>query len=235
NVLSFFNHIWRTMEFYYVDRAIMRQIMSELLCNIGVTAFNNIIMRRNFCSWKRGMQIQYNLTRIEEWCKTHAVADATRNLDRLLQLVKLLQLQKATDQDIDIMFEVCDLLNPGQIKKLLSIYAVSDYENPIVGLVMNEVTKRAMPSEKVDKILLDTNDLNDQVLYLTARKVPAIETYIPPEYGMPRIRALVDSQTDMAYDDDDDEDDLEDDVDADNVVPADYSDYATYGQLKHQV
>ncbi|KAJ1642718.1 Myosin type-2 heavy chain 1 [Coemansia asiatica] len=205
NVLSFFNHIWRTMEFYYVDQAIMRQIMSELLCNIGVTAFNNIIMRRNFCSWKRGMQIQYNLTRIEEWCKTHAVSDATRNLDRLLQLVKLLQLQKSTEQDIDIMFEVCDLLNPAQIKKLLSIYAVSDYENPIIGPVMNEVTKRAAPSEKVDKILLDTNDLNDQVLYLTARKVPAIETYIPPEFRMPRIRALVDSQTDMAYDEDDED------------------------------
>ncbi|KAJ2754207.1 Myosin type-2 heavy chain 1, partial [Coemansia pectinata] len=231
NVLSFFNHIWRTMEFYYVDRAIMRQIMSELLCNIGVTAFNNIIMRRNFCSWKRGMQIQYNLTRIEEWCKTHAVADATRNLDRLLQLVKLLQLQKSTDQDIDIMFEVCDLLNPAQIKKLLSIYAVSDYENPIVGPVMNEVTRRASPSEKTDKILLDTNDLNDQVLYLTARKVPAIETYIPPEFRMPRIRALVDSQTDMAYDDDDD-----DDEDVDNIVPADYNDYSPYGQqLQHQI
>ncbi|KAJ2780775.1 Myosin type-2 heavy chain 1 [Coemansia interrupta] len=200
NVLSFFNHIWRTMEFYYVDQAIMRQIMSELLCNIGVTAFNNIIMRRNFCSWKRGMQIQYNLTRIEEWCKAHSVSDATRNLDRLLQLVKLLQLQKSTEQDIDIMFEVCDLLNPAQIKKLLSIYAVSDYENPIIGPVMNEVTKRAAPSEKVDKILLDTNDLNDQVLYLTARKVPAIETYIPPEFRMPRIRALVDSQTDILYD-----------------------------------
>ncbi|KAJ2550086.1 Myosin type-2 heavy chain 1, partial [Coemansia sp. RSA 1933] len=198
NVLSFFNHIWRSMEFYYVDPAIMRQIMSELLCNIGVTAFNNIIMRRNFCSWKRGMQIQYNLTRIEEWCKTHSVADATRNLDRLLQLVKLLQLQKSTEQDIDIMFEVCDLLNPAQIKKLLSIYAVSDYENPIIGLVMNEVTRRAAPTEKSDKILLDTNDLNDQVLYLTARKVPAIETYIPPEFRMPRVRALVDSQTDMS-------------------------------------
>ncbi|KAJ2721819.1 Myosin type-2 heavy chain 1 [Coemansia sp. Benny D115] len=209
NVLSFFNHIWRTMEFYYVDQAIMRQIMSELLCNIGVTAFNNIIMRRNFCSWKRGMQVQYNLTRIEEWCKTHSVSDSTRNLDRLLQLVKLLQLQKSTEQDIDIMFEVCDLLNPAQIKKLLSIYAVSDYENPIIGPVMNEVTKRAAPSEKVDKILLDTNDLNDQVLYLTARKVPAIETYIPPEFRMPRIRALVDSQTDIAYDGEEDDEDGE--------------------------
>ncbi|KAJ1728994.1 Myosin type-2 heavy chain 1 [Coemansia biformis] len=212
NVLSFFNHIWRTMEFYYVDLAIMRQIMSELLCVIGVTAFNNIIMRRNFCSWKRGMQVQYNLTRIEEWCKAHTVRDATRNLDRLLQLVKLLQLQKSTEQDIDIMFEVCDLLNPAQIKKLLSIYAVSDYENPIVGPVMNEVTRRAAPSEKSDKMLLDSNDLSEQVLYLTARKVPAIETYIPPEYEMARIRALVDSQTDIAYDDDDDEVDMLDDM-----------------------
>ncbi|KAJ1963547.1 Myosin type-2 heavy chain 1, partial [Dipsacomyces acuminosporus] len=220
NVLSFFNHIWRTMEFYYVDQAIMRQIMSELLCNIGVTAFNNIIMRRNFCSWKRGMQIQYNLTRIEEWCKAHTVQDTTRNLDRLLQLVKLLQLQKSSEQDIDIMFEVCDLLNPSQIKKLLSIYAVSDYENPIVGPVMNEVTRRAQASEKTDNILLDTNDLTDQVLYLTARKVPAIETYIPPEFKMPRIRALVDSQTDMAYDDD-----IED-VEEDLPNLSEYDDYS---------
>ncbi|KAJ1748397.1 Myosin type-2 heavy chain 1 [Coemansia sp. RSA 1821] len=212
NVLSFFNHIWRTMEFYYVDQAIMRQIMSELLCIIGVTAFNNIIMRRNFCSWKRGMQIQYNLTRIEEWCKTHSVSDATRNLDRLLQLVKLLQLQKSTEQDIDIMFEVCDLLNPAQIKKLLSIYAVSDYENPIIGPVMNEVTRRAAPTEKTDKMLLDTNDLSEQVLYLTARKVPAIETYIPPEYRMPRIRALVDSQTVIAYDEDEEDQMMMDDA-----------------------
>ncbi|KAJ1801534.1 Myosin type-2 heavy chain 1 [Coemansia sp. RSA 2399] len=230
NVLSFFNHIWRSMEFYYVDPAIMRQIMSELLCNIGVTAFNNIIMRRNFCSWKRGMQIQYNLTRIEEWCKTHSVADATRNLDRLLQLVKLLQLQKSTEQDIDIMFEVCDLLNPAQIKKLLSIYAVSDYENPIVGLVMNEVTRRAAPTEKSDKILLDTNDLNDQVLYLTARKVPAIETYIPPEFRMPRVRALVDSQTDMSYDDMD----VPEEEEEEDELLEDYDEYAPYAHNHRQ-
>ncbi|KAJ2477676.1 Myosin type-2 heavy chain 1 [Coemansia sp. RSA 2131] len=192
-------------DFYYVDQAIMRQIMSELLCIIGVTAFNNIIMRRNFCSWKRGMQIQYNLTRIEEWCKAHSVSDTTRNLDRLLQLVKLLQLQKSTEQDIDIMFDVCDLLIPAQIKKLLSIYAVSDYENLIIGPVMNEVSRRALPTDKTGKMLLDSNNLSEQVLYLTARKVPAIETYIPPEFRTPRIRALVDSQTDMAYDEEDEE------------------------------
>ncbi|KAJ2538794.1 Myosin type-2 heavy chain 1 [Coemansia sp. RSA 1853] len=127
------------------------------------------------------------------------------NVECQESLVKLLQLQKSTEQDIDIMFDVCDLLNPAQIKKLLSIYAVSDYENPIIGPVMNEVSRRASPTDKTDKMLLDSNDLSEQVLYLTARKVPAIETYIPPEFRIPRIRAPVDSQTDMAYDEEDEE------------------------------
>ncbi|OMH83581.1 Myosin-2A [Zancudomyces culisetae] len=174
NILNFFNNVWRIMEFYYVDIAIMQQIFSELLCTIGITAFNNIVMRRNFCSWKRGMQIQYNLTRIEEWCKAHSVSDNTKNLDRLLQLVKLLQLPKSTKQDIDVIFEACDLLNPAQIKKLLSIYSVSDYENPILSPVMPEIARRAAESEKSDNIFLDTNDMNDQVLYLTARKIESV-------------------------------------------------------------
>ncbi|KAJ2537973.1 Myosin type-2 heavy chain 1 [Coemansia sp. RSA 1822] len=118
-------------------------------------------------------------------------------------LAARLKLQKSTEQDIDIMFDVCDLSNPAQIKKLLSIYAVSDYGNPIIGPVMNKVSRRASPTDKTDKMLLDSNDLSEQVLYLTARKVPAIETYIPPEFRTPRIRALVDSQTDMAYDEED--------------------------------
>ncbi|OMJ18372.1 Myosin-2 [Smittium culicis] len=228
HVLNFFNNVWKIMEFYYVDVAIMNQVLSELLCTIGVTAFNNIIMRRNFCSWKRGMQIQYNLTRIEEWCKSHNVSDNTGNLDRLLQLVKLLQLQKSTDQDIEIMFDVCDLLNPAQIKKILSIYAVSDYESPILGPLMPEVNRRAQKTEKTDKILLDTNDMNDQVLYLTARKVSVIETLIPPDLRLVRLRALVESQTEGLYYADDEDIDLDADIDLDTDPEYDHSDFQGY-------
>ncbi|OMJ16117.1 Myosin-2, partial [Smittium culicis] len=228
HVLNFFNNVWKIMEFYYVDVAIMNQVLSELLCTIGVTAFNNIIMRRNFCSWKRGMQIQYNLTRIEEWCKSHNVSDNTGNLDRLLQLVKLLQLQKSTDQDIEIMFDVCDLLNPAQIKKILSIYAVSDYESPILGPLMPEVNRRAQKTEKTDKILLDTNDMNDQVLYLTARKVSVIETLIPPDLRLVRLRALVESQTEGLYYADDEDIDLDADIDLDTDPEYDHTDFQGY-------
>ncbi|KAJ1913513.1 Myosin type-2 heavy chain 1 [Tieghemiomyces parasiticus] len=193
HVLNFFNNVWKIMQFYCVDPAIMKQIISELLSTIGVTAFNHIIMRKNFCSWKRGMQIQYNLTRLEEWCKAHDVADNTRHSEMLLQAVKLLQLQKNTLADINVMFDVCDLLNPAQIKKLLSIYSVSDYENPISQDILAEIARRSASSERADPLLLDSNDLNEQVLYLTARKVPLIEKYIPPKLNLARVRSLVQS------------------------------------------
>ncbi|RKP37203.1 myosin-2 [Dimargaris cristalligena] len=193
HVLNFFNNVWKIMQFYCVDPAIMKQIISELLSTIGVTAFNHIIMRKNFCSWKRGMQIQYNLTRLEEWCKAHDVSDSTRHSEMLLQAVKLLQLQKSTLADINVMFDVCDLLNPAQIKKLLSIYSISDYENPISQDILAEIARRSASSERIDSLLLDSNDLNEQVLYLTARKVPLIEKYIPPKLNLARVRSLVQS------------------------------------------
>jgi myosin-5 len=40
------------------------------------------------------MQIQYNITRIEEWCKSHGMPEGTLQLEHLMQATKLLQLKK---------------------------------------------------------------------------------------------------------------------------------------------
>lgn len=40
------------------------------------------------------MQIQYNITRIEEWCKSHDIPEGTLQLEHLMQATKLLQLKK---------------------------------------------------------------------------------------------------------------------------------------------
>lgn len=42
----------------------MLQIMFE---HMSVTCFNQFILRRGFISWKRAIQVQYNLSRLEEW------------------------------------------------------------------------------------------------------------------------------------------------------------------------
>jgi myosin-5 len=82
DILNLLNKIWKCLKGYYVEDSVMQQVVTELLKLIGQVAFNDLIMRRNFCSWKRGglrvlmalevlanrrsaMQIQYNITRIE--------------------------------------------------------------------------------------------------------------------------------------------------------------------------
>lgn len=94
DLLNYLNKVWRALKCYYVDPSILHQVLIELLRMIGVTAFNDLLMRKNFSSWKRAMQIQYNVTRLEEWCKGHDVPEGALQLEYLMQTTKLLQLKK---------------------------------------------------------------------------------------------------------------------------------------------
>lgn len=84
NLLSLLNNVFKAMKTYYLEDSIITQTMTELLRLVGVTAFNDLLMRRNFLSWKRGLQINYNITRIEEWCKSHDMPEGTLQLEHLM-------------------------------------------------------------------------------------------------------------------------------------------------------
>jgi len=84
NLLSLLNNVFKAMKQYYLEDSIITQTMTELLKLVGVTAFNDLLMRRNFLSWKRGLQINYNITRIEEWCKSHDMPEGTLQLEHLM-------------------------------------------------------------------------------------------------------------------------------------------------------
>lgn len=84
NLLSLLNNAFKAMKAYYLEDSIITQSLTELLRLVGVTAFNDLLMRRNFLSWKRGLQINYNITRIEEWCKSHDMPEGTLQLEHLM-------------------------------------------------------------------------------------------------------------------------------------------------------
>lgn len=107
NLLSLLNNVFRAMKAFFLEDSIITQTITELLRLVGVTAFNDLLMRRNFLSWKRGLQINYNITRIEEWCKSHDMPEGTLQLEHLMQATKLLQLKKATLNDIEIIQDIC--------------------------------------------------------------------------------------------------------------------------------
>jgi myosin-5 len=232
NLLSLLNNVYKAMKAYYLEDSIITQTVTELLRLVGVTAFNDLLMRRNFLSWKRGLQINYNITRIEEWCKSHDMPEGTLQLEHLMQATKLLQLKKATLNDIEIIQDICWMLSPNQIQKLLNQYLVADYEQPINGEIMKAVASRV--TEKSDVLLLTAVDMEDSGPYEIAepRVITALETYTPSckslashlarmyanhEYlGLqtPRLKRLAEivsqqaiAQQERLEDDDEDEDD----------------------------
>ena len=54
DILNLLNKVWKCLKSYYMEESVMQQVVTELLKLIGQVAFNDLIMRRNFCSWKRG-------------------------------------------------------------------------------------------------------------------------------------------------------------------------------------
>ncbi|KAI8848017.1 P-loop containing nucleoside triphosphate hydrolase protein [Chytridium lagenaria] len=179
----------QTLRCYYMEESMARQILTELLRVIGVSAFNHILMRKNFCTWKRGVQIQYNVSRLEEWCTSHYIAEATLHLQQLLQAAKLLTLNKTSPQDIETIFDVCFLLNPTQIKKLLSLYYAADFDSPLSPELLKIVASRAVLNEKSDVLLLDLEQSPDFTKPMT--RAVEIEKFIPAWISLPHISAIV--------------------------------------------
>ena len=94
DILSFFNTVYWAMKSYFIEMEVINEVIIELLRFVDALCFNDLIMRRNFLSWKRGLQLNYNVTRLEEWCKSHDIEEGSNYLSHLLQAAKLLQLRK---------------------------------------------------------------------------------------------------------------------------------------------
>ncbi|CAO3692449.1 unnamed protein product [Rhizopus stolonifer] len=192
DLLNFLNKINRAMKCYYIEQSVATQVLTELLKLIGVTAFNDLLMRKNFCSWKRAMQIQYNITRIEEWCKSHEIPEGALQLEHLMQTTKLLQFKKASLEDIENIYDVCWILSPTQIQKLVSQYHIADYENPISPDILKAVADHVVSGDASDVLLLDSVSIENTT---NALEVPVFrhtepENYLPQWLNLKRLRLL---------------------------------------------
>ncbi|CAE6468215.1 unnamed protein product [Rhizoctonia solani] len=191
DVLNLLNKVLKSLKCFFMEESVIQQVVTGLLKLVGVTCFNDLLMRRNFCSWKRAIQIQYNITRIEEWCKSHEMPENTLQLEHLMQATKLLRLKKATQADIDIIYDVCWILTPSQIQRMCANYFVADYENPISPEILKLVAQRVQPNDRTDYLLLtpENEDVAPYELPLL-REVAGLEHYVPAYLNVPHIRRL---------------------------------------------
>ncbi|ORX62287.1 hypothetical protein DM01DRAFT_1331734 [Hesseltinella vesiculosa] len=161
DLLAYFDKVLADMNTLGLQLSVKEQCLQQMVKYIGVTCFNDLLGRRHYNSWKRAMQIQYNLGQLEDWCKENQFPDVIVELEHISQATKLLQLKKATLDDLDIIYDVCWILLPGQIHKLLQSYHIADYEEPISHEILRSVSAKANDNKQ---LLLNTVVL-DQTLF----------------------------------------------------------------------
>lgn len=195
DILSFFNSVYWSMKSYFIESEVMNEVIVELLRFVDALCFNDLIMRRNFLSWKRGLQVNYNVTRLEEWCKGHDIQEGSAYLIHLLQAAKLLQLRKNTKDDIDIIYEICYSLKPIQIQKLISQYYVAEYETPIAPDVLQVVADKVKTtdgsSDDLFEVISTDGHFNDPFRNVNLRPFSRVEAYVPAWLSLPVIRRIV--------------------------------------------
>ncbi|QPG76977.1 hypothetical protein FOA43_004371 [Brettanomyces nanus] len=198
DVLTFFNTVYWSMKAYFIEPQVINEVIIELLKFVDALCFNDLIMRRNFLSWKRGLQLNYNVTRLEEWCKAHDIQEGSTYLAHLLQVSKLLQLRKNTPDDIEIIYEICYALRPVQIQKLISQYHVADYETPIspaVTKALADKVKKTGGSTDFFEPLNAEGHFEDPFRHVELRPFHRVEAYVPAWLNVPVIRRIVELVT----------------------------------------
>jgi myosin-5 len=84
---------------------------------------------------------------------------------------------QATMGDIEILFDVCWILSPSQIQKLIGQYHNADYEAPISSDILKAVAARVKPDDKSDHLLLtpETDEVGPYQLP-SSREIAGLET-----------------------------------------------------------
>ncbi|XP_019622368.1 PREDICTED: unconventional myosin-Va-like isoform X7 [Branchiostoma belcheri] len=129
--LSVFHSIMTT---HGMDPELVKQTFRQTFYIIGAGTLNNLLLRKEMCHWSKGMQIRYNVSQLEEWCRDHHLSDsgAIQSLEPVIQAAQLLQVNKKTEEDAKAICDTCKKLSSQQIIKILNLYTpVNEFEERV--------------------------------------------------------------------------------------------------------
>ncbi|XP_064471543.1 unconventional myosin-Va-like isoform X2 [Ornithodoros turicata] len=127
------NNFYKVLLAHGVDPELITQVFKQLFYFVCAGALNNLLLRKDMCHWSKGMQMRYNLSHLEQWCRDQKMSqsDVLDTLQPIIQASQLLQARK-TDDDVNSVCDMCDKLTTAQIIKILNLYTpADDYEERV--------------------------------------------------------------------------------------------------------
>ncbi|KAI1904367.1 hypothetical protein AGOR_G00004920 [Albula goreensis] len=148
-----------TMCQHGTDPELIKQVVKQQFYIIGAVTLNNLLLRKDMCSWSKGMQIRYNVSQLEEWLRDKNLMNclAKETLEPLIQAAQLLQVKKKTDEDAEAICSMCNALTTAQIVKVLNLYTpVNEFEERVSISFIRTIQTRLRDRKESPQLLMDT-------------------------------------------------------------------------------
>ncbi|XP_014750384.1 PREDICTED: unconventional myosin-Vb isoform X1 [Sturnus vulgaris] len=141
-----------------LDPEIIQQVFKQLFYMINAVTLNNLLLRKDVCSWSTGMQLRFNISQLEEWLrgKNLQQSGAAQSLEPLIQAAQLLQLKKKTSEDAEAICSLCTSLTTQQIVKILNLYTpVNEFEERVTVAFIRNIQKQLQERNDPPQLLID--------------------------------------------------------------------------------
>uniref|UniRef100_A0A3B3WX19 Dilute domain-containing protein n=1 Tax=Poecilia mexicana TaxID=48701 RepID=A0A3B3WX19_9TELE len=182
--LSQFHSIMRD---HGLDPEVVGQVVRQLFHCINAFTLNNLLLRKDVCSWSTGMQLRYNTSQLEEWLRANNLfqSKASATLEPIIQAAQLLQVKKKTSQDAEAICSLCTALTVQQIVKILNLYTpLNEFEERVTVSFIRSIQSVLQERNDPPQLLLDTKH-TFPVLFPYAPSALSLEAvHIPASLGL---------------------------------------------------
>ncbi|XP_077372230.1 unconventional myosin-Va-like [Festucalex cinctus] len=171
--------LWHaTMIQHGMDSGLIRQVVRQQFYIICAVTLNHLLLRKDMCSWSKGLQIRYNVWQLEEWLVEREMADsgAKEMLEPLVQAAQLLQVKKKTEADAQAICNMCTGLTTAQIVKVLTLYTpVIEFEERVTTKFIATIKHILKDREESSTLMMDAKKIFSVLLSFSPSSV-ALET-----------------------------------------------------------
>lgn len=177
-LLQRLNLFHSTMSQHGMDPELIKQVVRQQFYIICAVTLNNLLLRKDMCSWSKGLQIRYNVWQLEEWLAEKELTDfgAKEMLEPLVQAAQLLQIKKKTEADAQAICTMCNALTTPQIVKVLTLYTpVIEFEERVPITFITTIKTLLKDRTESSTLMMDTKKIFSITLPFTPSCV-ALET-----------------------------------------------------------
>uniref|UniRef100_I3JNL6 Myosin VAb n=1 Tax=Oreochromis niloticus TaxID=8128 RepID=I3JNL6_ORENI len=176
-----------TMSQHGMDSDLVKQVVKQQFYIICAVTLNHLLLRKDMCSWGKGLQIRYNVWQLEEWLAERELTDcgAKETLEPLIQAAQLLQIKKKTEADAQAICNMCTALTTAQIVKVLTLYTpVIDFEERVSPSFITTIKNLLKDRAESSTLMMDAKKIFTVTLPFTPSSVALDTIQIPSSLNL---------------------------------------------------